>query len=157
MALRKPLVIVNGQTQQLQSGDSIAMQDTEFNLTNHEVGAVVCGAPVYIDAVGGFKKAQANAAATADVIGLVAQTPSIAASGTGAVCVQDVLTLTTTQWDAITGLSGGLVPGKYYLDPVTSGKMTNTAPTTTGQLVVELGRALSATDFKVEIKASILL
>jgi hypothetical protein len=157
MALRKPLVIVNGQIQALQSGDSIAIQDTEFNLTNHEASAVVCGAPVYIDAAAGFKKAQANAAGTSDAIGLVAQTPNIANGASGAVCLQDVLTLTTTQWDAVTGQTGGLTPGKYYLDPATAGKMTTTPPSTVGQLVVELGRAMSTVDFKVEIKASVLL
>lgn len=157
MAIRKPLVVVNGQIQQLQTGDSIAIQDTEFNLTNHEATPVVCGAPVYIDAVSGFKKAQANAASTSDVIGLVAATPSISNGASGSVCVQDVLTLTTVQWDAVTGQTGGLTVGKYYLDPATAGKMTPTAPTTVGQLVVELGRAMSTTDFKVEVKASVLL
>jgi hypothetical protein len=157
MAIRKPLVIVNGQIEQLQSGDSIADQDTEFNLVNHEATAVVCGAPVYIDAAGGFKKAQANATSTADAIGLVAQTPNIANGASGAVCVQDILTLTTAQWDAVTGQTGGLTVGKYYLDPATAGKMTPTAPTTVGQLVVELGRAMSTTDLKVEIQASVLL
>lgn len=157
MPVRKPLVIVAGQVQQLQTGDSISIQDTEFNLVNHEAGAVVCGSPVYIDAVGGFKKAQSNAAGTSDAIGLVAQSPSIANGASGAVSVQDVLTLTTVQWDAVTGQSGGLTVGKYYLDPATSGKMSITPPSTVGQLVVELGRALSATDFKIEIKASVLL
>ncbi len=157
MAQRKPLVLVNGQLQQLQSGDTIADQDTEFPLTNHESTAVVCGAPVYVDVVGGFKRAQANATATADSVGLVATTPSIANGAVGSVCVQDVLTLTTAQWDAVTGQTGGLTAGKYYLDPATAGKMTPTPPSTVGQVVVELGRALSATDFKVEIKASILL
>jgi hypothetical protein len=157
MAIRKPLVIVGGQIEQLQTGDSIQIQDTEFNLVNHEATPVVCGAPVYIDAAGGFKKAQANAAGTADAIGLVAATPSISNGASGAVSVQDVLTLTTAQWDAVTGGSGGLTPGKYYLDPATSGKLTTTAPSTVGQLVVELGRAMSTTDFKIEIKSSILL
>lgn len=157
MAIRKPLVLVGGQLQQLQSGDTIADQDTEFSLINHESTAVVCGSAVYIDAAGGFKKAQANATATSDVIGLVASAPSIANGVSGSVCVQDMLTLTTTQWDAVTGQTGGLVPGKYYLDPATAGKITNTPPSTVGQLVVEIGRAVSTTDFKVEIKASILL
>lgn len=158
MAIRLPLVIVSGQIEQLQSGDSISDQATQFQLVNDEAGAVVCGSAVYSDAAGGFKKAQANAGTTSKVIGLVAQAPSISNGVAGAICLDDVLTLTTAQWDAVTGGSGGLVFNTiYYLDPATAGKITSTAPTTVGQYVVEIGRALSTVDMKVNIKASILL
>lgn len=158
MAVRKPLVIVNGQVQQLQTGDTIADQDTEFQLINDEATPVVCGSAVYGDVAGGFKKAQANAAGTSKVLGLVSTAPSIANGVAGSVCLDDVLTLTTAQWDAVTGGSGGLTANTiYYLDPATAGKITVTAPTTVGQLVVEVGRSLSTVDMKVNIKSSILL
>lgn len=158
MAIRLPLVIVNGQIQQLQSGDSLTDQSTQFQLTNDEATPVVCGSAVYSDAAGGFKKALANASTTAKVIGLVAVAPSITNGVAGAIALDDVLTLTTAQWDAVTGGSGGLVFNTiYYLDPSTAGHITSTAPTTVGQYVVEIGRALSTTDMKINIKAGVLL
>lgn len=159
MAIVKPLVLSSsGQLQQLQSGDSLADQATQFQLVNDEATAVVCGSAVYSDAAGGFKKAIANAALTQKVIGLVAQTPSIANGVAGAVALDDVLTLTTAQWDAVTGGSGGLVFNTiYYLDPTTAGHITSTAPSTIGQFIVEIGRALSTVDMKINIKPSILL
>jgi len=158
MAVRKPLVIVNGQIQQLQSGDTISDQDTEFNQVNDEATSIVCGTVVYNDAAGGVKKAQANAAATAKPVGLVAQVPSIANGVAGAISEQGILTLTTAQWDAVAGTTGGLAFNtKYYLDPATAGKLTSVAPTTVGQYVVELGQALSTTDFKINIQTSVLL
>jgi hypothetical protein len=161
MASRKPLVIVSGQVQQLQAGDtldaSVAGGD-QIQLTNDEATAVVIGSPVYIDANDGFKKARANAAATSNVIGLVAKSPSIANATPGPVTTNGLLTATTTEWDAVTGQTGGLVFNTiYYLDPATAGKMTITAPTTVGQYVLKLGKAISTTEFQVDIGELILL
>jgi hypothetical protein len=153
MALRIPLVIVNGQIEQLQAGDTLSAPQSggqQIVLTNDEATAVVIGAPVYSDANDGFKKAQANAASTKEVIGLVSQSPSIASAATGTVIVSGVMTATTAQWDAVTGGTGGLLFGqKYYLDPATAGMMTTTAPTTIGQYVSSIGVALSTTELEV--------
>lgn len=161
MALRKPLVIVAGQVEQLQAGDTLDAPQgggDQIVLTNDEVGAVVIGTPVYMDAADGFKKAQANAAGTKNVIGLVAAT-SIAPAASGAVTTDGVLTATTTQWDAVvTGGAGGLLFNtKYFLDPTTAGKLTTTAPTTVGQYVVEIGIALSTTELLVRPQRDIQL
>lgn len=57
-----------------------------------------------------------------------------------------ILTLTTAQWDVVTGASGGLTRGSvYYLSLVTNGRITATRPSTTGQLVSRVGVALSPT------------
>ena len=158
MAIKLPLVITNGQVQQLQSGDSIDTRAEQFQLVNDEATPVVIGAPVYSDAAGGFKKAQANASATSKVVGMVAQSPSIANGVSGAVTLDGMLTATTTQWDAVAGTSGGLAFGAYYyLDPANPGKITASAPTTVGQYVVQIGQALSTTDFKINIQQSVLL
>ena len=80
MALRKPLVIANGQVEQLQAGDTLDAPQSggdQIVLTNDEATPVVIGAPVYMDANDGFKKAEANAAGTKNVVGLVAIAPSI--------------------------------------------------------------------------------
>jgi hypothetical protein len=162
MASRKPLVVVSGQVQQLQAGDtldaSVAGGD-QINLTNDEATAVVIGSPVYADANDGFKKARANAGSTTTpVVGLVAKSPSIAAAASGPVTTDGLVTATTTEWDAVTGQTGGLTVGTtYYLDPATAGKMTITAPTTVGQYVMKLGKAISTTEFQVNIGDPILL
>lgn len=158
MATRIPLVIVNGQIEQLQAGDTLDIRAEQVQLTNDEATPVVIGAPVYSDANGGFKKARANAVSTSKVVGLVGQSPSIANGVAGAVTLDGIQTATTAEWDAVTGQVGGLTFNTlYYLDPATGGKLTITAPTTVGQLVVEVGRALSTTDMKINIQQSILL
>ncbi len=126
-------------------------------LTNNEAGAIVCGTPVYMFAAGGVKKAKASAAATQIVAGLVL-TPSIAASAIGDVALSGPLTLTTSQWDAVTGQSGGLSFGvDYFCSAATAGLLTTTAPTTAAQFVVYVGTALSTTTMRVDIGQGILL
>ena len=161
MAVRSPLVIITGQVQQLPSGDSINSPQSgpaQVTLTNDEASPVVICAPVYMDAADGFKKAQANASGTRKVIGLVGTSPSITNATSGQVNVSGVMTATTTQWDAVTGGSGGLTFNTtYYLDPTTSGKLTSTAPSTVGQYVVEIGIAVSTTELEIRIQKDILL
>lgn len=159
MAIRKPLVIVSGQIEQLQSGDQISGTSaaSTVSLTNDESGAVVCGTPVYSDAADGYKKARANATGTSLVIGLQ-QEASVAAAGTGTIQNDGVLPLTTAQWDAVTGDTGGLTFNSlYWLDPATAGKLTKTAPSTVGQLVCPVGRALSTTEMLINIQTTVLL
>ncbi len=158
MAIKLPLVITSGVIQQLQAGDTLDTRADQFQLINDEAGPVVIGSAVYPDAAGGFKKAQANAASTKDVVGLVGQAPSIANGVAGAITLDGILTATTVQWDAVTGDTGGLTfKSRYYLDPTTAGKITKTAPTAVGQYVAEIGEALSTTDMKVNILSPILL
>lgn len=160
MALRKPLVVISGQVQQIPAGDTLDAVVSEkgvFSATNGEAAAVVIGTPVYVSAVNTVRKAQANAAGTAGVIGLMA-TVSTAAAAAGSVQSDGILTATTAQWDAVAGTTGGLAFGAiYYLDPATAGKITATAPSTTGQYVQPIGRALSTTDLEITIGPSILL
>lgn len=161
MTIRIPLVIVAGQVQQLQSGDSINVPTTTTDirsLTNGESATTVTiGQPVYISAASSFKRAQSNALSTSDLIGLVYDT-SIAAAASGNVAVAGVMTATTGQWDTVTGASGGLVFGTdYFVDPATPGKLTSTAPTTVGQVVVPVGTGLNTTDMELKFKTIVLL
>ncbi len=161
MATRIPVVIVNGELEQLQPGDDIIAPITgtiNISLTNDESGSIVIGTPVYSDAALGVKKAKANATGTSQVIGLVAQTTIVNAVA-GDIATMGVLTFaSTTQVDAIAGTTGGFAFGtRYYLDPTTAGMITATAPTTAGQLVCEIGTALSTIVLKVDIQKRILL
>lgn len=161
MALRKPLIIVAGQIQQIQAGDTLDAVISEqevITLTNDEsVDATVIGMPVYIDAADGCKQAKADAAGTSKPIALCKDV-SIAAAQPGSFLTSGILAATTAQWDAIKGASGGLVAGTvYYLSAATKGLLTATAPSTVGQYVVEIGIAISTTELKLNIKPSILL
>ena len=162
MATRLPLVIVNGQVQQLQTGDSISVAAAQYDnrvFTNGESSAaLVAGTPVYMSAAATAKRAQANAASTATVAGLWIDATT-SASSTGNCAAGGVITCTTTQWDAVvTGESGGLVFNSlYFLDPANVGKLTTTAPSTVGQLVCLVGRALSSTDMELILAQAILL
>ena len=161
MATRTPLVMVAGNIQQLQAGDTIVVAASTYTSrseTNGEASvAVVIGAPVYSSAAGSVKRAQANALSTARVAGLGMDT-SIAAAAAGNILTGGTLVATTAQWDAVAGTTGGLAFGAvYYLDPTTAGKITSTAPTTVGQVVTEIGVALSTTELDVNVKTPVLL
>lgn len=148
MALRKPVVVNNGQLEQLQSGDTLDGLTSEngINVTNDNAGAIVIGTPVYMTAADHVDKAKADAVGTVNVVGLM-QATSTASASTGFCQTSGILDATTAQWDAVTGGSGGLVFNTiYYLDPSTAGKLTSTAPTTAGQFVKEVGIALSTTE-----------
>lgn len=161
MAARLPLVLVAGQPQQLQSGDTLSVPvysgGDVISLTNDEAGSVVICTPVYSDAASGFKKAKADAAGTKSVLGLVSDV-TVANGVGGNIMLNGYLTATTGQWDAVFGTTGGLAFGsRYYLSAVTSGNATATAPSAVGQYVVEVGIAIATTVLKIDVKQPILL
>lgn len=160
MALRKPLVINNGNIQQLQSGDTLDAVVTEvdhIDVTNNQGATINICQPVYVDAAGTVKLAQADALATSEVLGLVKDS-SIGSGNSGTVQTDGKLTATTGEWDAVTGGSGGLTAGSvYFLDPDTAGNLTDTAPTTTGDLVARVGLAVSTTELVISRQPPILL
>lgn len=148
--LRKPIVLVNGQLQVLQAGDTLSVagvsQGNILQLTNAEAGAIVIGAPVYAFGNDQVKKAKADAGATSNVIGLVADA-SITNGVAGSIQTDGTLAATTGQWDAAFGTSGGLTAGtRYFLSAATAGLGTATPPSSVGQYVVELGIAISTTE-----------
>ena len=155
--LRKPLVIVGGQIEQLQSGDTLSGPFAEIEgltQTNGESSPIVIGMPVYSSSADTVKKAEANASGTVEVIGLVSST-SITNAQTGTIQTSGVLSATPTQWTAVgVTLASGTV---VYLDPATPGMLTATAPITAGQYVVRVGRAISTTELVIDIQAPILL
>jgi hypothetical protein len=162
MTTRVPLVIgSDGLSQQLQSGDSIAVtvtQQTVRVVTNGETAtAIVIGMAVYASAADTVKRGQANAKATSQIIGL-GYDASTAAAGVGNIILGGILVATTTQWDAVASTTGGLAFGAiYFADPTTPGKLTSAPPTTVGQCITMVGRALSTTEMSVEINTPILL
>jgi hypothetical protein len=161
MSARKPLVIVAGQIQQLQAGDTLDATVNEMEniaLTNDEsADAIVIGMAVFFDADDGCKMAKADSAGTA-LVAAMCITDSVGTGVTGIFITDGVVVATTGQWDAVAGTTGGLVAGTtYYLSPTDFGEITAVAPAAVGQLVVEIGTAISKTKLKLEIESPILL
>lgn len=133
-------------------------QSSTLSLTNGESSSsAIPGSAVYLYSGGNFKLAKANGISTAGIIGLSAST--IVSGASGVVTIGSVITLTTAQWDAIvTGQSGGLTAGiLYFLDPSTFGFLTATPPSTAGQVITLIGRALSTTQLLLTIGSPALL
>lgn len=154
MALRKPLVLVNGKLRQIAASDTLDAQVIEVDIVNQQnnnAATINIGQPVYNDGAGTVDLAQADAGGTVEVLGLV-KAATIAAAASGAIQTDGVIAATTAQWDALTGDVGGLTPGSvYYLDPDTAGNITLTAPTAVGDFVVRLGKAISTTELEITI------
>jgi|SRR5580765_4559778 len=130
---------------------------TVVQAANGSVSPIVAGAPVYITGSGTVSAAQANALGTSGVLGVT--NGLVAPAGTGGVVVTGPLVLTTAQWDAVvTGESGGLTAGTlYFLDPAVAGKLTATAPSTPGQVVTLIGRAIAPTTLIITMGVPIQL
>lgn len=157
MVLRKPLVLNNGQTEQLQPGDLLDVDHLDVkNRTNNSGSAIPKATPVYSSSATEIEEAQADAQGTIRVMGLTVE--AIADTASGGVGVDGIVTATTGEWDAVTGETGGLTPGaNYFLSAASPGMLTQTAPTTPGAFVVRVGYALSATEFEIEIGQPIKL
>jgi len=99
------------------------------------------GTPVRKSGTGTAIPAKADSAADARCIGLLATAG--AADTDPQIRYAGPLTLETTEWDAITGDSGGLVEDDYYfISQSSAGKLTKTAPVS--GIRAPVGVALSA-------------
>lgn len=126
------LAIYNGTTGKIIKNSSVTITDitnlqtsgNTLSVTQSAHGFVV-GDVVYINGSGVYVKAQANADATSEVVGIVS-------------AVTDVNTFTLQFGGLVTGLSGLTVGAAYYLSPSSAGAITATKPTTVGQVVKPL-------------------
>jgi len=154
MAVKKPIVITNGQLEQLQTGDSIDLGNI-VTRNNNEAGAMVVGNIVYINGANA-QLAQADAQSTIRVAGFVV-TGGAAASPVD-IKTEGIVTLTTGEWDAVAGTTGGLTPGAtLFLSAAVAGEGTETSPTAAGEFVVRCGHALSATELEIDFQQPIKL
>lgn len=101
--------------------------------------------------------ANASAVDTSRVIGLIADS-SVVMFAVGRVQGMGLFTATADEWDAVTGLTGGLTPGRdYFLKSGTMGGLTATPSTSTGEFLCKIGRAASSTILDTSIEPSIEL
>jgi hypothetical protein len=128
--------------------------DDTFTLPNGDAVSLVPGMPVWND-IAMFKRGNATLLTSSMIVGLVVvgntSTNPVTAVTTGN------LTLTTAQWDAVTGAVGGLIPGLLYFLGLAPGTLTTTAPTLDGQCVTQIGEALTTTTMNVLPRRPILL
>ena len=158
MATRKPLVLLdNLKTGELPVGDDLGLGSTQK--TANFTSAAIAGAPVYVDGAGSVDLANGAASGSSKVVGLA----DAAAAGGGAPSTYQYsgpLTLTTGEWDAVAGTTGGLTAGLcYFLSDATPGRLLeegSTSGITTGDSVVNVGYAVSATELMLEIEKPIL-
>lgn len=111
------------------------------------------GNPLYLTGVGHVDPARADAAGTTQVVGL-----SITDTNAGQTC--KYLTegrIERSDWTDITGVANLSTGVTYFLDQTVAGQITSTAPTTVGDYVVRVGRAVNTTTLDIEIELPILL
>ena len=154
MAERIPLVEIGGELQELPAGDNLPSASDVLSRTFTSIA--IAGAPQYVDGNSTVDNARANAEATSQVLGL--SRVAVGAPGPGQIHTDGVLTLTTGEWDAVAGTTGGLAAdAKYFLSESVAGRiLENTPPTVAGEYVVELGVGLSTTEMNVRIRRRIL-
>lgn len=133
----------------------LAERDACIKVGNGAGAAVVVGSAVYLLADGtGAAKADCNGSAPArNVCGLV-RAGQGATGGEMFVQQRGLLTLTTAEWDAVTGDIGGLVPETEYYLSATAGGVVKTVPATTGDNVVVIGTGVSTTVMNINIRHS---
>jgi hypothetical protein len=138
------------------AGTTSSSSSTTDTFTNAEAGAIVIGRAVYaFTNTDEVKLAIANAAAAAQVIGVVAAT-SIASAASGSIAFAGIASASTAQWDVVTGQTGGLTPGSmYYLSNTTAGALTTTVPST--GYIATVGRAMSTTKLALRFDPTIQL
>lgn len=145
MTLRTPLVMVNGQIQQLQAGDSMNLPS---GIAYTADATFLAGQVGYPSASGHLNLAKANGAST--IKNCAIATAGIASAASGVFQNSGVLRLSTAQWDAVAGTTGGLVFNtEYYLSDATAGMITGTCPSAGGSYVLPIGIAISTTDLQI--------
>ena len=152
MAARKPLVINTGRIQQLQAGDTLDATVTEVDVVSKVAAAtLIAGNIVYSSSATDVNKARANASGTVKPIGL-AKT-AITSGASRIIQTNGVLVLSTAEWDAAFGTTGGLTFNTiYYLSAATAGLGTVTAPSTVGEYVKQVGLGLSTTELLIMLE-----
>lgn len=89
---------------------------------------------------------------TRNAVGLMSENTPVGSVNN--VVTDEVFTM--ADWTEVTG-EPSLNPGDIYFLDVVSGKLTRTAPSTLGQVVQQVGRAISSIALDIECEEAILL
>lgn len=127
-------------------------------IVNVDTDDMTLGMAVYSPDTGLGKLALAANITKKNVIGLVANDLILSQSGRGSVLSTGMLTGTVAQWEAATGLMGGLIPkATYYVDNEVPGRITPYPASIDGQYLCPVGYALTTTEFIIRIERPIAL
>lgn len=130
-----------------------------FSKINGEAGSIVKGMAVYIPEAAPTTclKSTATSYAASCVSGVVNDPVGLPGVST-TLTSKGIVENTTTDWDIITGETGGLRAGKdYFLRTNSFGGISSTPPFGDGLFIVKVGKALSATALDVNIEPPIEL
>ena len=120
---------------------------------------LVPGTPVYVKVITRLDLAIATTRPDTKVIGLSLFATAIGFVGT--IQTQDILTLTTLEWDVVTGEAGGLTSGGiYYLSASAAGMLTQTAVIASPPSMrfnSRVGYAISSTEMNIEVRPPLKL
>lgn len=148
--IKKPLVLTDGEIEQLQPSDSMSPVPNSLVLENGGAVELVICTPVYISASEAVDVADSGT--LPNVIGVA--TELISVDATGIIQTDGKITATTAEWDARTGQTGGLTPGAtYFLGEW--GALTAIPPTT--GFLTRLGIAITPMDLEIKISRPIRL
>jgi hypothetical protein len=124
--------------QQLQPGDTIAIIP-QISATNGDGLSHTPGTVVYISSGTTVKAAQAVSYTTVRAQAVAVATVIAGAQG-------------LYQYEGVVGGLAGLTPGStYFLSSGTAGSITTTPPSGTGEWVMVVGQAFSATELSIEL------
>lgn len=134
--------------------------NTTLSYTNAGTTALIRGMAVS-SVVGGQVTAALGNIVGRFVVGIFADNVSLPQGGSGNVIVSGDLVQSASDWEAVTGEPGGLVPGqKYYLNFTQPGMLTrdpdiNAAPASS--YLVSVGYAVNQSTFRLDIEPGIRL
>ena len=153
MALRRPIVVIQGRFQELPVGDGIEAS-AEFSgvrvVVNDQGATVSRCTPVYLSSPGKFKVADPTTLLHSRLIGLVASA-SIPQGFDGYVQRYGVLVATSDEWSGVTDTGTALSPMTKYFLSMETGKITNVTPIESGSILVPVGFAMSETELELQI------
>jgi hypothetical protein len=134
-------------------GGGSTVDPTTVLLANASGVFIPAGTLVYFSGPGAFSRAGASNIVIARCQGIAIA--DIAIGGTGYIKVAGIVTLTTAQWDNVTGGSGGLLSANAYYVDVTPGRPTVGPPSAGGQFITLAGIAASTTQLRLMIQPPI--
>jgi len=155
MTARRPLVYIDGTKYVLPAGDVISGDVQNLNITapmtNNDAVTITKGMPLYIHSSGNVRRAINTSLAASKVCGLCYDA-SVVSGGSAIVQVSGQLELAV--WTSITG-TAALTPDAYYFLDSTSGRLTESPPTT--GFITLVGIALTTTKLDIRINDPIQL
>jgi hypothetical protein len=144
----QPIVGLDDDTQEAIALAETALQGIlKYSYPNGEAFNMLRGMPVCV--FSGQLRRATSIPPFDKCIGLIDDDP-IPPGGFGKIRYLGVLTQATTEWDLVTGNTGGLSPEQMYF-PSSTGMLTQTPTSVEGQVNQYVGRAINSTDLALEI------